>query len=243
MLQLPPYRLYAQGDHAVLIDFGQQIDMTINKWVMAIFHYTQQHPIEGILDIIPAYSSICFVYDTPLLYNKTGGSTVVEYVMKRVEENLAFIKIGENGKKNTIDVPVCYDVSLAPDLVSLAVIHRLTVEDVIRIHCSATYHVFMLGFLPGFAYMGTVNSSIATARHRQPRTVVPAGSVGIAGEQTGIYPVASPGGWQLIGQTPLRLFDPSKEQPCLFAPGDAVRFYPVSPAEFKKMNRHGDADH
>lgn len=243
MLQLPPYRLYALGDHAIIIDFGQQIDITINKWVMAIFHDAQQHPIEGVLDVIPAYSSICFVYDLSLLCNKTSGSTVVEYIMKRVEERLAFVAIKEDGEKNVIDVPVCYDLSFAPDLMTVAEMHRLTIEEVIRIHSSKTYHVFMLGFLPGFAYMGIVDSSIATPRHQQPRISVPEGSVGIAGEQTGVYPAASPGGWQLIGRTPLRLFDPSKERPCLFAPGDTVRFYPVSLAEFEKLNRYGAADH
>eukprot|EP01136_Pigoraptor_vietnamica_P038048 Opistho-1_new@106825 len=138
---------------------------------------------------------------------------------------------------NRITIPVCYDLSLAPDLVELATLHQLSVEEVIQLHTAQTYRVYMIGFLPGFAYMGSVDERIRTARKANPRTKVPAGSVGIAGEQTGIYPLDSPGGWQLIGQTPLPLFDATRTDPCLLQPGDEVQFCSISLTAFHKLKQ------
>lgn len=132
-----------------------------------------------------------------------------------------------------VRIPVCYDSSLGPDLVSLANTHGLSAEEVIQIHTSRLYSVYMLGFLPGFAYMGTVDPRIQTPRRAAPRTQVPAGSVGIAGMQTGIYPLASPGGWQLIGRTPLPVFQPDASSPSLLQPGDHVQFYPITLQAFE----------
>ena len=131
-------------------------------------------------------------------------------------------------------IPVCYHSSLAPDLHLLAVQLHLTTDELIRIHVATTYRVFMLGFLPGFAYMGPVDQRIVAPRHDRPRSAVPAGSVGIAGAQTGIYPMQSPGGWQLIGRTPLQLFTPHLLPPCLLQPGDEVVMYPISLDEFNQ---------
>jgi inhibitor of KinA len=129
-------------------------------------------------------------------------------------------------------IPVCYAKTFAPDLEDLALQNKISQEEVIRIHTSATYRVYMIGFLPGFAYMGRVDERIVTPRRSQPRTMVPAGSVGIAGEQTGIYPFASPGGWNIIGQTPVALFDVKRKQPVLLQPGDEVTFYSITEHEF-----------
>jgi inhibitor of KinA len=127
---------------------------------------------------------------------------------------------------------------LAADLQELASMHKLTIEGIIEIHCSKIYRIYMIGFLPGFAYMGTVDSRIVSPRKSKPRTNVPAGSVGIAGSQTGIYPFDSPGGWQLIGQTPLLLFDPTKENPTLLEPGDQVSFHTISLEEFHHLKNN-----
>ncbi|MBN8719789.1 MAG: 5-oxoprolinase subunit PxpB [Sediminibacterium magnilacihabitans] len=241
MLSIPPYQLRSIGDHALLIDFGQCIDEHIHQWVMAIYDYFQQEPLAGLLDCIPAYSSIAFVYDLVFWRNKTGNSTVVDYLGRIILERLSHVQLSARRKINRVDVPVCYDPALGIDIINLAAAHGLTVEQVINMHASKSYHVYMLGFLPGFAYMGKVDPRIATERLQQPRTLVKAGSVGIAGEQTGIYPVDSPGGWQLIGQTPLRVFDPRKKNPCFFAPGDEVLFYPITLSEFQKIKEHESA--
>jgi inhibitor of KinA len=132
-----------------------------------------------------------------------------------------------------IRIPVCYAEAYAPDLASLAALHGISSEEVIAIHSAARYRVYMIGFLPGFPYMATVDKKIQTPRLAKPRTRVSAGAVGIAGAQTGIYPSDSPGGWQLIGQTPLKLFDVAKDNPVLLQPGDEVQFYPISIEAFK----------
>jgi inhibitor of KinA len=136
-------------------------------------------------------------------------------------------------KPREISVPVCYESPHAPDLATAAELKGLSTEAFIRIHSSVSYRVYMLGFLPGFAYMGEVDESIVLPRKDTPRTVVPKGSVGIAGKQTGIYPTGSPGGWQLIGRTPIRLFDPEAANPAFFQPGDIVRFYSITADEFE----------
>jgi inhibitor of KinA len=141
------------------------------------------------------------------------------------EENAFFSRL--------MEIPVWYNGS---DLNSIAGLHQISVHEVIALHAEMLYDVFMIGFLPGFAYMGTVNPKIATPRHASPRQKVPSGSIAIAGMQTGIYPLESPGGWQLIGRTPLRLFDLNAENPCLLKPGDQVKFIPISQSDF--MDTH-----
>jgi inhibitor of KinA len=138
----------------------------------------------------------------------------------------------------SLQIPVCYHPSLAPDLTAMAQQKGISETELITLHTAQTYTVYMLGFLPGFPYMGKVGAQLATPRLKQPRTQVPAGSVGIAGEQTGIYPLASPGGWNIIGQTPLRLFDPAAKDPCYCRPGDQVQFVPVTLETFYQMQQH-----
>lgn len=237
MPAMPPYQLYPSGDHAITIDFGSMIDLTIHTCVMAVFRHFQKNPVNGVLDIIPAYSTVTLVYDPLAVKKYARHATAYAAIEAMILAILPQVSIDNTSNVNHVRIPVCYDLSLGPDLEVLTAMHRLQVEELIHIHCSGTYRVFMLGFLPGFAYMGSVDDRIVTPRLQEPRTHVPAGSVGIAGKQTGIYPVASPGGWQLIGQTPLCLYDPSKEKPCLLAPGDEVVFYPVSLAEFKQLKR------
>lgn len=204
---------------------------------MSLYNCLADQKIYGVLDLIPAYTSLTLVYDLALLTQKYPGGTVYERMKKLLQDAVANNKTGTHIIPRKVEMPVCYDNSLAPDLLSLAELHQLTVEEVIQLHTAPTYHVYMIGFLPGFAYMGSVDKKIITPRRATPRTKVPAGSVGIAGEQTGIYPLDSPGGWQLIGQTPLELFDTTKEDPCLLQPGDQVQFYPVSLTEFQKLKQ------
>lgn len=196
-----------------------------------------QHPFEGFIESTPAYASLAVFYDLSIVEKKCDpGSTAFEGVKMIVEKLItgimnAMVEV----KRETITIPVYYN---GEDLESLAIQHQLSVEDVIRIHTGKIYRVFMIGFLPGFAYLGKVDERIATPRHSTPRTNVEAGSVGIAGLQTGIYPISSPGGWHLIGQTPVKIFDTGKEQPCLLTAGDKIQFTSISEHEFEKLNEY-----
>ena len=233
MQQPSPYHIYPCGDHALTISFGKQVSNEINEKVIQCFQYVKTHPITGVIDIIPAYSTITIVYDLISLKKRKPSTSVYQMMFDEVNSLLSKIPFKASTKNKLIQIPVCYDLSLAPDLLSLAKQHQLTTEEVVQIHTGKIYRVFMIGFLPGFAYMGTVDDKINTPRLSKPRTLVPAGSVGIAGEQTGIYPFASPGGWQLIGKTPVQMFSVSQDLPCYLQPGDKVQFYPISLSEFE----------
>ena len=198
----------------------------------------EEKNIAGIKDIIPAYSSICLVYDCKLVLKTTGGISAYAF-LKRLLDSLVIEvgnKIGSNSGRN-LKLPVCYDPILAPDLMPLIETLQLSIEAFIALHTNTSYRVYMIGFMPGFAYMGTVNKKIISPRKQNPRTIVPAGSVGIAGAQTGIYPFASPGGWQLIGRTPIQIFDANKKQPSFFMPGDTVCFEPIAIEQFYEMQK------
>lgn len=238
-----PYRIFPLGDSAITIDFGNSINETLNKEVIARFGELQQHPLPGMIEAVPAYSSLTIYYDLPALKKLVpGNNSVFEWVKKQLEERLQQpIEVNKTATK-LVKIPVCYEDEFAPDIHQLAVAKNVPVEEVIRIHTATNYKVFMLGFLPGFAYMGEVDERIAMPRKPQPEAVL-AGSVGIAGKQTGIYPLASPGGWQIIGRTPLKLFDTaplnppergtSEESICLLHPGDIVQFFSINKNEFK----------
>ncbi len=222
----PAFEFYACGDHAYTLDAGQQINVDVNRCIIRLFQQIQQQKPSYILDIIPAYSSITIVYN-PLSF--TGSDINPETIIHQCFTDA--IQQTENTtipKSSTIiRIPVCYHPTLAPDLESLCHQQQIDIDTLITLHTQKTYRVFMNGFLPGFAYMGTVDGRIATPRHASPRKQVPAGSVGIAGHQTGIYPFESPGGWQLIGRTSVSLFNPHSDNPCLLKPGDEVQFYSI----------------
>lgn len=225
-MRSPAYAFYACGDHAFTIDYGQQIDVNINCFVIRLFQELKKNRKAYVRDIIPAYSSVTVVYDV-LYFSKNSieaASTILNYFIDGIQlaERPATVSAVD-----IVRIPVCYHPSLAPDMEAVCKQHGLNIETLITLHTQRTYRVFMNGFLPGFAYMGTVDDSIATARHASPRKQVPAGSVGIAGHQTGVYPFESPGGWQLIGRTPVSLFNPHTENPCLLNPGDEVQFYSI----------------
>jgi inhibitor of KinA len=230
-----PYRIFPLGDTALTIDFGNHIDVEINKKVIALFHHLQQYPVPGIIEAVPAYSTITIHYDVYAVYAKIStGETVFAYVEKQLQKIIEKPVQNKTAHERLVKIPVCYDHEFATDLNYLAAVKNISMEEVIQIHSSKEYKVFMLGFLPGFSYMGEVDEKIAIARKHQPVNVS-AGSVGIAGKQTGIYPFASPGGWQIIGRTPVKLFDATKEEPALFRAGDTVQFYPISKNEFEKI--------
>lgn len=234
MSNYPSYKIYPCGDHAFTLDFGQQINPMINDRVIQLYHQLSLQKHAFVKDLIPAYSSMTIVYDPfLLLQQQLSPEKIIRELFQLVIHSLE--NISSEISTTITQIPVCYHTSLAPDLQSLADSHQLSREAVIDLHCNTVYRVYMNGFLPGFAYMGTVDDRIATPRLETPRKIVPAGSVGIAGNQTGIYPLESPGGWQLIGRTPIRIFKPSEKEPCFLKPGQQIQFYPISLEQFQKQ--------
>jgi inhibitor of KinA len=218
------------GDSALTIDFGNIISEDINKKVLKLFHHLQTVNDEIIIDLVPAYSSITVYYEAISLYHTE--KTAFESMADRLESLLLKSTTTPEHKINFFKIPVCYSKKFAIDIEDLSKQNQIPTEEIIRIHTSKAYKVYMLGFLPGFTYMGEVDHRIEIARKPTPIKLFP-GAVGIAGKQTGIYPLESPGGWQIIGRTPVKVFRKGEENPVLFQPGDEVEFYSISEHEFE----------
>ena len=219
------------GDSGLLLELEAVIDPVVNARAIGIARAIATEHVAGVRDVIATYRSVAVHFD-PLMTNVDSLRAVLHHAA-------GTSLVAREGE--LIEVPVAYGGTDGPDLEDVAAFARLTTDQVIERHCEREYRVFMLGFLPGFAYMGSVDERIAAPRRATPRTRIPAGSVGIAGQQTGVYPRQSPGGWQLIGRTALEIFDPSREPPSLFAAGDRVRFVPErrtsEPRTFEPTNR------
>ncbi|MEP7128537.1 MAG: 5-oxoprolinase subunit PxpB [Chitinophagales bacterium] len=226
------YKINALGDSAITIDFGNVIDEMINQRVIALFHYLQQQSIAGVRDIIPCYSSLTIIYDPEhaTLHKEFSGSYT--FFKNLLEQSIKNMPVKKEVPAGVIKIPVCYHESLAPDLNLVSAKTNLSPAAIIQLHCDKMYRVYMIGFLPGFAYMGKTDQRIAVPRKETPAPLVARGSVGIAGMQTGIYPLDSPGGWNIIGQTPLKMFDAKRENAVLLQPGDRVQFVSISLDEF-----------
>lgn len=231
------FHITALNENALLVSYGNIIDAAINEKIIALHEQLTAAPFGGMIESVPAYASLAVFYDTLIIkQQQTNITSAFDFVQQRVLQLISKIEVQTDIRINTIiSIPVYYN---GEDLNDVACLHGLSVEELIQIHTTATYRVYMTGFLPGFAYMGTVDERIATARKELPRLCVPAGSVGIAGAQTGIYPVDSPGGWQLIGKTPLKIFDQTKKDPCLLKAGDQVKFVSITKTEFEKRNEY-----
>ncbi len=222
------------GDTAIIINFKEVIDEKVNKEVIQLFKSLKNASLKFVKDIVPAYASITIHYDLFAFYQQKKQVDVLLFFtgeIKKIIDQEETTPIVPSHQK--IKIPVCYADKYAPDINEMSREKKLSHTEIIRIHISKTYRVYMIGFLPGFAYMGEVEEKIAMPRKDQPRNVVEAGSVGIAGLQTGIYPFDSPGGWQIIGKTPLKLFDKEKDHPVLLQPGDEIEFYSITEDEFK----------
>ncbi len=204
---------------------------------MALHQLFAQHHFKGFVETVPAYASLAVFYDAGTVKKNHGvNSTVFDFVKIFTEQLLKELSdITPEIQSPVITIPVYYN---GEDIALIAQEHQLSEEEVISIHTAKIYRVFMIGFLPGFTYMGSVDERIATPRRLSPRIKVPAGSVGIAGFQTGIYPLDSPGGWQLLGQTPIKIFDKEKGNPCLLKAGDSVQFISISNAIFQDLNEY-----
>ena len=223
------------GDQSFSLVCREAIDENLHAVIRAIWQVLQTPPLLGITDIIPAFHSITIVFDPLKIARTPNHPTAGEAILHQVMSRLNHLSIHASFSKRQVSIPVCYDASLAPDLITLSAQLSLTPDELVSLHHRKPYSVYMLGFLPGFAYMGILDARITAPRHQRPRPRVPAGSVAIAAQQTGIYPTDSPGGWQLIGRTPIRMFNPLEPNPCFLQPGDEVTFYPVSLKEYQQM--------
>lgn len=214
---------FPAGDLALVVELGDAISPEINRKVRSLTDALEEGSIPGVFDFLPTYRSVLVYYD-PLVV--TSGE-----VQDGIVGLLESAEVTDASTRHIVHIPTLYGGDMGPDIAFVAEHNGIDEQEVVRIHSGADYLVYMMGFSPGFAYLGGLDERLATPRLQSPRTEIPAGAVGIAETQTGVYPMASPGGWQLIGRTPLKLFDPVRERPVLLSAGDYVRFVPIESQE------------
>ena len=217
----PKYRV--MGDRALLVELGDEVDLKVNNRVRELFVAIKTDPLEGVVETTPSYRSLLLIFD-PL-------KTTVSLLKNRIEKLLQTLDPSKIREPRKVEIPVVYGSEYGPDLEWVAGYHGITPDEVICLHTEHTYNVYMIGFMPGFPYLGELPEALVTPRRETPRTVVPRGSVALAQGQTGIYSTRSPGGWQVIGRTPLTLFDPGKWPPALLEMGDRVKFFAIDEEE------------
>lgn len=242
------------GDCAVLVQLGTAVDEATYRKVQLFTEHLDRHPFAGMIEYVPAFTTVAVYYDSLQVYrsymkriaaNSTEAASMqadvnpYEIVAERLQSMLGLIADAERGTPKIVEIPVCYGGEFGPDLDEVARHNGISVEEVISIHTSGEYLVYMIGFAPGFPYLGGMSSRIAAPRKETPRLAIPGGTVGIAGNQTGVYPIETPGGWQLIGRTPVPLFLPERFPPTLLAAGNVVRFYPISRSDYERWEVSG----
>lgn len=215
------------GDAAMLIEWEAKIDPKINQKITGLVSLFKNQKIEGVIDFIPAFSTLLINYDPRIISYQR---------LKAITEDLLTVEVGGGKmKKRIFEIPVCYGGQYGPDIDFISRNAGLSEQALIDIHSGTDYLIYMLGFLPGFSYLGGLDESIHTPRLDNPRMIIPAGSVGIGGSQTGIYPLESPGGWQLLGRTPVKTYDPDRKNPILFDAGDYIRFVPIDADTYQQI--------
>lgn len=229
-------RITPLGDTALTIELGDSIDESTQGRVQAAWRALQSAPLPSVTELVPAYTSVTVFYD-PYAAVQAGApdSGVVDWLSGKLRERLKNPPKTEKAKPRQVEIPVCYGGEFGPDLGHVAKQAKLSPEEVIKRHSKADYLVYLIGFAPGFPYLGGLPKELQTPRHPKPRMNVAPGSVGIAGNQTGIYPLGTPGGWNLIGRTPLKLFKPEENPPVLLRAGDRVTFRAINAEEFAKQ--------
>ena len=220
------------GDSAISIEFGQVIDPKINQHIRQTVEGIQNLHLEGIVEMVPTYCALLIQYDA-LRYTYAEICHILEPIYNQP------VRAADNELVTVVEIPTVYGGKFGPDLGFVASHNQLTEDEVVTIHSGTDYLVYMMGFIPGFTYLGGMDPRIATPRLSSPRTVIPAGSVGIAGEQTGTYPSDSPGGWQIIGRTPVLMYDMNQEQAALLKAGDYVRYVPIDESTFHSIEQLG----
>jgi inhibitor of KinA len=222
------YRIVPAGDAALIVEFEERIDPIVNAQTIAVADALQSASLGGVRDVVPTFRSVAVYFD-PLRTNYDALIAAIEAAATRPPPDVSH-------DPHPVRIPVCYGGDdFGPDLGRVAAFAHMSDTEVIRAHAGVTYRVFMVGFVPGFAYMGVVDPRIAMPRHSTPRVRVPLGSVGIAGVQTGVYPAETPGGWQVIGRTPVKPFDAQRPEPFLLKAGDSVEFFPIEREEFTRL--------
>ena len=220
-------RFLSGGDKAIVVEFGDAIAPELNRRVRNLMLIVQDKKISGVIETVPTYRSLLVYFDPRQISAKKLRETLYSLTQPSAESGLP--------KPKLIEIPTAYGGEYGPDLEFVAAYNGLSVPEVVEIHIGTPYLIYMIGFVPGFPYLGGMSPRIVTPRLETPRAKITAGSVGIAGNQTGIYPVESPGGWRLIGRTPLKLFDPSREPLALFQAGDYLTFVIITPEEFSSI--------
>lgn len=231
------YAIWPLGETGLLVRFGETISPEVHRRVKALSDYLDSHPFPGMVETVISYTSLAVYYQPfEVLRGRDGTRSAFQVVSDLLNESAAAAKAGGEGSAHVVRIPVCYGGEYGPDLDYVAEYHQLTPEEVVEIHTAPEYLVYMIGFCPGFPYLGGMDKRIATPRRETPRVEIPARSIGIAGEQTGGYPICTPGGWQLIGRTPMDMFDiGNEERPSLLQAGDRVKFYAVSEEEYRTL--------
>lgn len=228
-------RILPAGDRALTVELGNEIDEHINARLMGLIRQLSEERIKGIEELVPSFRAVLIHYNPAILSYDKMTSIVQRALSKPVGEL--------SHHKRIVEVPVCYDPVFGPDIGFVAKHAGISVEEVIKIHTSTPYLVYMLGFQPGFPYLGGLDERIHTPRLETPRIKLEAGSVGIGGGQTGLYPMESPGGWQIIGVTPVRCYNPDKEKPIPYMAGDHIKFRAITKEEFddlREMDLRGE---
>jgi len=225
LFKKPLFRI--AGDRGLLVEYGDAIDPVVNKKVRSMAMAMEKETLTGVRETIPTYRSLLIIYDPA-----TTNPTKLQKEILDFEELLSQIEVPP---PDTVEIPVCYGGKFGPDIRFVAEHNSITEDDVVRIHSGAEYHIYMIGFTPGFPFLGGLPKVLHTPRLETPRSFVPERSVGIANNQTGIYPLASPGGWQLIGKTPLKLFAPEHSNPFIYKVGDRIKFKPISAEDYARL--------
>lgn len=220
-------QLMPLGDSAVVVELDQAINLNTHRKIKALSMHLDEHPFPGMVEYTPAFTTVTVFYDPLQVSYKAVCSTL--------EQIVSGLNVAEDYQARTVEIPVWYGGEFGPDLEFVARHNGLSPEEVVHIHSNGEYLVYMIGFAPGFPYLGGMSERIAAPRRQSPRLSIPAGTVGIAGAQTGVYPIGTPGGWQLIGRTPLALFRPNENPPSLLEAGDIVRFRPICRDEYEAL--------
>lgn len=235
------YQIMMVSESCLLVKFGDTICPAINRKVRKLSDYVEKHPFPGFVETVVSYTGLAVLYD-PWAVQKAlgrGGGKSFQLVGDKLAEYMEKLAEEPDTPGRVVEIPVCYGEAYGPDLEYVASFHGLTPDEVVDIHCGSEYLCYMIGFCPGFPYLGGMDERIATPRRETPRLAIPARSIGIAGSQTGGYPISTPGGWQLIGRSAVEMYDPTAEHPSLLQAGDIVRFRRISPEEYREIR--GDA--